>query len=124
MANFGHIPYGQSLVGPLHFNASNEDGCDSELDFANDMMEEEWESYQGGSVTPFFLVKHNWDCSYVWQTRNVQKHGGAMALIISDRDNVNLTEAILGDDGTGGGIRIPAVMMTKEDGNIIIDWLT
>lgn len=46
-----------------------------------------------------------------------------MSLIISDVDNVNLTEAILGDDGTGGGIRIPALMMSKEDGSKIIDWL-
>lgn len=46
-----------------------------------------------------------------------------MSLIISDVDNVNLTDTILGDDGTGGGIRIPALMMTKEDGNKIIEWL-
>ncbi len=27
MANFGHIPYGQSVIGSLYFNISNLDGC-------------------------------------------------------------------------------------------------
>jgi hypothetical protein len=69
------------------------------------------------------MVETGWDCSFVSQTRNVQKHGGALAVMLASQDNANLTDYIVGDDGTGGGIRIPAVMITKEDGKKIIDWL-
>ena len=27
-ANYGHIPYGQTIIGGLHFNKTNELGCD------------------------------------------------------------------------------------------------
>lgn len=26
-ANFGHIPYGQSLIGQIYFDKTNMDGC-------------------------------------------------------------------------------------------------
>lgn len=29
----------------------------------------------------------------------------------------------MSDDGTGGGIRIPSMLISKTDGNKILDWL-
>ncbi len=29
----------------------------------------------------------------------------------------------MSDDGTGGGIRIPSMLIQKTDGNKILDWL-
>ncbi len=29
----------------------------------------------------------------------------------------------MSDDGTGGGIRIPSMIISKADGNKILDWL-
>ena len=29
----------------------------------------------------------------------------------------------MADDGTGGGIRIPSMMIKKTDGNLILKWL-
>jgi hypothetical protein len=35
-ANFGHIPYGQSMVGMLHYNKTNNLGCKREDAFFNE----------------------------------------------------------------------------------------
>jgi hypothetical protein len=45
-----------------------------------------------------------------------------MALIIDDvKEDVG--RVILGDDGTGAGIRIPALLMSSEDGKKVKDWM-
>lgn len=38
-ANFGHIPYGQSMVGKLHYNNTNRFGCKKTDTFFNDTEE-------------------------------------------------------------------------------------
>jgi len=65
MANFGHIPYGQSIVGGLFFNISNLNGCDAPR---RHHMKAEEEL----NTPKIFLVKRNRKCSYVTQTRNVE----------------------------------------------------
>lgn len=58
------------------------------------------------------------DCTYVQQTRNIQKLGGALALIV-DTLNEDISEVILSDDGSGAGLEIPAIMINKEQGAIL-----
>jgi hypothetical protein len=41
--------------------------------------------------------------------------GGALAIIIDPMEE-DISEIILSDDGTGAGIRIPAMMINKYDG--------
>jgi hypothetical protein len=55
------------------------------------------------------------ECSFVTQTRNIENAGGAMALII-DTNEEDISDIILSDDGTGAGIRIPAMLINKHDG--------
>ena len=55
------------------------------------------------------------ECSYVTQARNVEKIGAGMLIIQHDSDE-NIYKVILSDDGTGAGIRIPAVLIKKTDG--------
>jgi hypothetical protein len=43
-------------------------------------------------------------------------------LVIDDKDE-EIENVILIDDGNGNGIRIPAMLITKKDGNIIEDFL-
>lgn len=47
--------------------------------------------------------------------------GVGVAIIISDKEEVK--NAPMSDDGTGGGIRIPSMMIKKTDGNLILKWL-
>ena len=59
------------------------------------------------------MVESTSKCSFVTQTRNIEKVGGSLALII-DSKNENVSEVMLSDDGTGAGIRIPAMLINKK----------
>jgi len=64
-----------------------------------------------------YLLEHSRsNCSFVQQTRNVEKHGGSMALIIDAYEKEDIMKVTLSDDGTGAGIRIPAMLISKSDG--------
>ncbi len=57
-------------------------------------------------------------CSFVTKTRNVQRAGGHLALIVNDQPG-DVRNILMNDDGTGLDINIPAVLISKEDGEII-----
>ena len=48
--------------------------------------------------------------------------GVAVAIIIDDADG-NIDDVIMADDGTGGGIRIPSMIISKTEGLKLIDFL-
>jgi hypothetical protein len=60
----------------------------------------------------------------VTQTRNVEKQGGALALIIDDIESEDIKNVVLGDDGTSAGIRIPSLLISKKDGDILKKWMS
>ena len=62
------------------------------------------------------------NCTFVSKVRNVQNLGGGLALIV---DNVeeDLDSVLLNNDGTGSDIYIPAVMISKKDGDKIKEFL-
>jgi len=55
------------------------------------------------------------DCSFVTKVRNIEKAGGSLAVIIDDSNN-DIRDIIMSDDGTGAGIRIPSMLISKKDG--------
>jgi len=59
----------------------------------------------------------------VTKVRNIEKAGGSLAVIIDD-ENEDVKHVIMSDDGTGTGIRIPAMIIGKKDGQILKDFLT
>jgi hypothetical protein len=62
-------------------------------------------------------------CTFVTKVRNVERAGGSLAVIIDDSyEDVN--KVIMSDDGTGTGIRIPAMLIGKKEGQILKDFLT
>ena len=61
-------------------------------------------------------------CTFVTKARNVQKIGGSLALIIDNRDE-NIENVIMSDDGTGSDIIIPTIMISKEDGEKIKEFM-
>lgn len=48
--------------------------------------------------------------------------GVAVAIIIDDSEE-DIEGVIMSDDGTGGGIRIPSMLIGKTDGRKLIDFL-
>lgn len=58
------------------------------------------------------MVEATHECSFVTQVRNIERAGGSLAVII-DSKNEDVSKIMLSDDGTGAGIRIPAVLINK-----------
>jgi hypothetical protein len=48
--------------------------------------------------------------------------GVAVAIIVDDSEE-DIENVIMSDDGTGGGIRIPSMLIGKTDGKKLIDYL-
>ena len=63
------------------------------------------------------------DCSFVTKVRNIEKAGGSLAVIIDNTNTKNVRDIIMSDDGTGAGIRIPSMLISKKDGEILKEFL-
>lgn len=115
-ANFGFIPYGQTIMGKIHFDQDNELGCDEYS--MNDKLELE----RTADVTPFFIARRG-ECSFVQKVRNMENIGVSVGIVI-DEFSENVKNILMSDDGTGGGIRIPSMLISRTDGDILMNWLT
>lgn len=111
-ANFGYIPYGQTVMGMIHLDKSNPNAC-------NEFPETEIKRIGGN--TPFMIASRG-DCSFVQKIRNMENAGVAAGIVV-DNKNENITQILMSDDGTGGGIRIPSMLIGRKDGEKILDWL-
>jgi hypothetical protein len=74
-----------------------------------------------GDITPFLIAERG-SCSFVRKVRNLENVGAAVA-IIYDNDEEDVENIVMSDDGTGGGIRIPSMLIGKTDGKKLVDWL-
>jgi hypothetical protein len=114
-ANFGYIPYGQTIMGKIHHDIKNEKGCDEYS------LEDRTELARSADISPFYLAKRG-TCSFVQKVRNMENIGVAVGIIIDDKAET-IEKVVLSDDGTGGGIRIPSMLISKPDGLILLSWL-
>jgi extracellular elastinolytic metalloproteinase len=73
------------------------------------------------NMAPIVIVERG-GCTFVTKVRNIARAGGKGVIII-DSMNENVTEVTMGDDGTGAGLRIPAIMIGKKDGNEILSFM-
>lgn len=105
-------------MGRLYYNASNPYGCETGSGFLDDF---DLMGDPDGIITPIIMVKQS-NCSYVTQTRNIEMGGGALAIIIDTLEE-DISDIILSDDGTGAGIRIPAMLISKSDGEALINYI-
>ncbi len=56
------------------------------------------------------------------KVRAMENIGVAVAIIIDDFEE-DIENVIMSDDGTGGGIRIPSMLIGKTDGKKLLDYL-
>ena len=61
------------------------------------------------------LLLDRGDCSFVAKVRNAERAGASLVVVIDNKVE-NVTNVIMGDDGTGVGIRIPSMLIGKTDG--------
>ena len=48
--------------------------------------------------------------------------GVAVSIIIDNRPEM-IDEILMSDDGTGGGIRIPSMLIGQNDGAKLLEWM-
>eukprot|EP00808_Paulinella_micropora_P012929 g15301.t1 len=117
-ALFGIPPAGRSMVGKVYsIQKSDLNGCEP-------FKPEEYQNVPSNcrynnttnNCTLFFMVDRG-DCNFVEKVRHVQSIGGHAAIIVDNLDESNLP--FMADDGTGGDIVIPSVLIGKNAGNEI-----
>lgn len=75
------------------------------------MPETVFERDADGDITPFYIAERGGGCSFVKKVRNMENIGVAVAILIDNTDE-NVDNIIMSDDGTGGGIRIPSMLIS------------
>ena len=65
------------------------------------------------------MIARRGQCSFVSKVRNAER-AGASLLVVVDNQLEKVNSIIMGDDGTGTGIRIPSMLIGKGDGEKLI----
>ena len=82
---------------------------------------EELQSQESSHVSPFFIAERG-GCTFVKKVRNMENVGVAVGIIYDDKEE-NPESVIMSDDGSGGGLKIPAMLISRLDGKKLIDFL-
>lgn len=114
-SNFGFNPYGFILSGIVNFSIDNKNAdlaCD--LQSLTEAFKQISVENKKNDLINILLVDRG-DCHFVDKARNAQTIG-AKALIVVNKDDSDLDNFVMSDDGTGKEITIPVLMITKSDG--------
>jgi hypothetical protein len=49
--------------------------------------------------------------------------GIAVGIVVDNTADEDVKNVLMSDDGTGGGIRIPSMLISQKDGDKLINWL-
>mmetsp|Transcript_13087 Transcript_13087/g.22086 ORF Transcript_13087/g.22086 Transcript_13087/m.22086 type:complete len:415 (+) Transcript_13087:46-1290(+) len=127
-ANFGLIPYGHSMIGKVYYSTEYGDLCDPLPDGFLDTITGRGD-YQNDEEVSFndilgvpFMIANRGGCSFVQKVRNMEDAGFALGIVVDDSEE-NIDEIIMSDDGTGAGLRIPSLLVSKRDGLKLIDFI-
>lgn len=61
------------------------------------------------------------ECSFVTKVRNAERIGASLVVVVDSRVE-DITNVVMGDDGTGTGIRVPSMLIGSEDGKRLKDF--
>lgn len=90
-------------MGKIHYDPEDEYVC-TELD------ESIYNKTVGFNDTaPFYLARRG-SCSFVQKIRSMENIGIAVGIVVDDKQEI-IDNVLMSDDGTGGGIRIPSMII-------------
>ena len=107
-ANFGHIPYGQSLIGSISYDPANSKGCNI-VEISTIESQGQPAEIVDAKKTKIVLVDRG-QCSFVTKVRNAERQGASLVVVVDNRTE-DVTNVVMGDDGTGTGIRVPSMLI-------------
>ena len=107
-------------MGKVYFDPNLDTVCDTIPDQEFKTRTEDLDDDY--TYLPPFMVADRGDCSFVKKVRIMEEAGVALAIIV-DNTNEDIDNIVMSDDGTGSGIRIPSVLISKTDGDILTDFM-
>lgn len=128
-ATFGAPFYGDRVLGRLVYGEPKGDKHCTDEDYDVDpppkMDENAGDAVKGQARLINIIVVRRGKCSFVTKVKVASKKG-AHAVIIVDREDSPLTSKdlahiIVADDGYGNTISIPSILISKQDGQPLID---
>jgi hypothetical protein len=102
-------------MGKIHLDGENELACDEFSLLDKNELE------RSADITPFYIAKRG-GCSFVQKVRNMENIGVAVGIVIDDKAET-IDNILMSDDGTGGGIRIPSMLISKPQGELLLNWI-
>lgn len=72
-------------------------------------------------MTPLILADRG-NCHFVQKVRNMEEAGAGVAIVVDNSDE-KIENVLMIDDGTGSGIRIPSMLISKKDGEKLINFM-
>lgn len=72
-------------------------------------------------LTPFMIAERG-GCSFVKKVRGMEDAGVAVAIVVDESDE-DISTIVMSDDGSGAGIRIPSMLISKSSGDKLIDFM-
>jgi hypothetical protein len=135
MALFGRPPYGGNLVGTMVLPPSNNfDGCKrfnwtevaatiqqykASIDSHSSRDDVLKEDEDAQSIKDFILLLQRGNCHFVEKVRHAQEIS-AIGVVIYDTSELRRSLPIMADDGSGGDIQIPSVLIHHDDASRLI----
>lgn len=113
LGNFGNPPYGSSLIGTLFrpSRPNEQDGCSVLTPIPFNQEDPDHNS------SPILLLDRG-TCAFVIKVRHAEDIGARLVLIVNDQDS-DIESIIMTDNGLGGNLKIPAYLISKEDGQTL-----
>jgi hypothetical protein len=115
LGNFGNPPYGTSILGRVFWPGEAAElacGALNYIDFTGD---------PDPVNSPILLLKRG-VCHLVQKVRRAQDIGAAAVVIYNTNDDP-VEDIVMGDDGTVGNLFIPAYLISKSDGELLLRFL-
>ena len=108
-------------IGTIYFDAENEDMCKRSDPNALKQMEQAIVKEKFETFPTKIIIARRGNCSFVTKVRNAERAGASLLVVVDNRVE-DVTNVIMGDDGTGIGLRIPAMLIDYNDGNTLIEF--
>ena len=115
--------------GHLFYDPVADDFCKDidpkDVRFSNEVkaLYQDYKDNRKGEIVTPFMVAARGGCSFVTKVRNMEEIGTAVGIVIDNQENEDPDSLIMSDDGSGAGIRIPSMMISKSDGDKLLGFL-
>ena len=119
LGNFGHISYGQSVMGRLYYPVDNQDGC---RPFTGTDFNHHWEDQEEDGTISAIVIVDRGNCHFVTKVENLQQVGARLAIIADNKDEA--VTVVMANDGSGWEVNIPSFFISKTEGEKLKDFLT